>query len=35
MLDLPLEFISNVEGVFGEDGKRFVANLPAVMEEIS
>jgi streptomycin 6-kinase len=35
MLDLPLEFISNIEGVFGANGKRFLAKLPALIEEAS
>jgi streptomycin 6-kinase len=34
-LNLPLEFISNIEGVFGEAGKQFLANLPASIEEAS
>src|ERR1043166_7925758 len=33
MLDLPSEFIHNIEGVFGEAGKQFLANLPASIEE--
>jgi streptomycin 6-kinase len=34
-LKLPLEFINNIEGGFGEAGKYFLANLPAAIEEAS
>jgi len=34
-LNLPLEFIRNIEGVFGEAGKQFLANLPALIDEAS
>jgi streptomycin 6-kinase len=34
-LNLPSEFIANIEGVFGKAGKRFLANLPALIEEAS
>ena len=35
MVDLPLEFISNIEGVFGEAGKQLLAHLPALIVEAS
>ena len=35
MLDLPFEFIRNIEGVFGEVGRQFLANLPALIDEAS
>ena len=34
-MNLPSEFIANIEGVFGKAGKRFLANLPALIEEAS
>jgi len=34
-LNLPSEFVANIEGVFGKAGKRFLANLPALIEEAS
>jgi streptomycin 6-kinase len=34
-LILPPEFISNIEGVFGEAGRQFLANLPALIDEAS
>jgi streptomycin 6-kinase len=34
-LNLPSEFISNIEGVFGEAGRQFLANIPALMDEAS
>jgi streptomycin 6-kinase len=34
-LNLPSEFIANIEGVFGEAGRCFLANLPALIEEAS
>jgi streptomycin 6-kinase len=34
-LNLPLEFISNIEGVFGEAGKQFLASLPVVIDQAS
>jgi streptomycin 6-kinase len=34
-LNLPSEFIANIEGVFGKVGRRFLANLPALIEEAS
>ncbi len=34
-MNLPFEFIQNIEGVFGEAGKQFIANLPALIEEAS
>jgi len=35
MLDLPLELIRNIEGVFGNAGKQFLASLPAFVDEAS
>jgi streptomycin 6-kinase len=32
-LNLPLEFVRNIEGVFGKAGKQFLANLPALIDE--
>ncbi|MGE5775785.1 MAG: aminoglycoside phosphotransferase family protein [Chloroflexota bacterium] len=34
-MNLPSEFIHNIEGTFGEAGKQFLANLPASIEEAS
>ena len=34
-MNLALEFIRNIEGGFGEAGKRFLAGLPASIEEAS
>jgi hypothetical protein len=34
-LNLPPEFISNIEGGFGEAGKQFLANLPLAVDEAS
>ena len=34
-MNLPSEFISNIEGVFGEAGRQFLANIPALMDEAS
>jgi streptomycin 6-kinase len=34
-LNFPSEFISNIEGVFGEAGRQFLANIPALMDEAS
>ena len=34
-MNLPLEFILHIEGVFGEAGKEFLANLPTMVEEAS
>jgi hypothetical protein len=34
-LNLPLEFIRNIEGVFGQAGKQFLANLPASIDQAS
>ncbi len=34
-MNLPIEFISNIEGVFGSTGKQFIANLPTLIEEAS
>jgi len=34
-LNLPVEFIRNVEGAFGEAGRQFIANLPASINEAS
>lgn len=34
-MNLPSEFVANIEGVFGKAGKRFLANLPALIEEAS
>ncbi|HEX2994870.1 MAG TPA: aminoglycoside phosphotransferase family protein, partial [Anaerolineales bacterium] len=34
-MNLPPEFIQNIEGTFGEAGKQFLANLPASIEEAS
>lgn len=35
MLILPSDFISTITNTFGEDGKQFLANLPALIEEAS
>lgn len=34
-MNLPSEFVANIEGVFGKAGRRFLANLPALIEEAS
>jgi streptomycin 6-kinase len=34
-LNLPSEFINNIEGVFGEAGRQFLANIPALIDEAS
>ena len=34
-MNLPSEFIRNIEGVFGEAGRQFLANLPASINEAS
>jgi len=34
-LNLPAEFIANIEGVFGKTGRRFLTNLPALIEAAS
>jgi streptomycin 6-kinase len=34
-LNLPFEFIRNIEGVFGKAGEQFLANLPALIDEAS
>jgi streptomycin 6-kinase len=34
-MNLPFEFISNIEGVFGNAGRQFLANLPALIDEAS
>jgi len=34
-LNLPFEFIRNIEGVFGEAGRQFLANLPTLIDEAS
>jgi streptomycin 6-kinase len=34
-LNLPSEFISNIEGVFGEAGSQFLANIPTLIDEAS
>jgi len=34
-LNLPSEFVRNIEGVFGKAGSQFLANLPALIEEAS
>lgn len=34
-MNFPPEFISNIEGVFGEAGRQFLADIPALMEEAS
>src|SRR5512139_1649995 len=34
-MNLPSEFIHNIEGTFGEAGKTFLANLPASIDEAS
>jgi streptomycin 6-kinase len=34
-LNLPLEFISNIEGVFGGAGKQFLASLPVLIDQAS
>ena len=35
MLDLPPDFIRTIQNTFGEDGKRWLASLPALLEEAS
>jgi streptomycin 6-kinase len=35
MLDLPQDFIHTIENGFGDDGKQFLANLPAALDEAS
>jgi streptomycin 6-kinase len=32
-LNFPPEFINNIEGVFGEAGRQFLADIPALMEQ--
>lgn len=34
-MNLPSEFISNIEGTFGEAGRQFLANLPLAVDEAS
>ena len=34
-MNLPFEFIRNLEGVFGDAGKQFLANIPALIDEAS
>ena len=34
-MNLPSEFISNIEGVFGKAGRQFLANLPILIDEAS
>jgi streptomycin 6-kinase len=34
-LNFPSEFVSNIEGVFGEAGRQFLADIPALMDEAS
>jgi streptomycin 6-kinase len=34
-LNLSSEFINNIEGVFGEAGRQFLANIPALIDEAS
>jgi streptomycin 6-kinase len=34
-LNLPLEFIRNIEGVFGAAGKEFLASIPSLIDEAS
>jgi streptomycin 6-kinase len=34
-MKLPFEFIRNIEGVFGEEGKQFLVNLPVSIDEAS
>ena len=34
-MNLPSEFINNIEGVFGKKGKRFLVNLPDLIDEAS
>ena len=34
-MNLPSEFINNIEGVFGEAGSQFLANIPVLIEEAS
>ena len=34
-MNLPSEFVSNIEDVFGETGRQFLANLPALIDEAS
>ena len=34
-MNLPSEFILNIEGVFGKAGSQFLANLPALIDEAS
>ena len=34
-MNLPSEFLHNIEGVFGKAGRQFLANLPALIDEAS
>ena len=34
-MNLPADFISNIQGAFGEDGRKFLAALPRLIEEAS
>ena len=34
-MNLPFDFIRNIEGVFGDAGKQFITNLPALIDEAS
>ena len=34
-MNLPSEFINNIEGVFGEAGRQFLANLPTLIDQAS
>jgi streptomycin 6-kinase len=34
-MNLPLEFISNIEGVFGDAGRQFLADIPGSVDEAS
>ena len=33
MLDLPLDFISNIRNSFGQNGEKFLSDLPALLDE--
>jgi len=35
MMDLPADFVQNMRDVFGQDGKQFIADLPALIDEFA
>ncbi len=35
MKNLPIDFVSTIKNTFGEDGEKFIANLPELVEEVS